>query len=188
MLHGVGRNENDMFSLADQLPDDFLIISPRASFTIANGKYAWYVVDFSTGKPIFNAEQETVSREVITKFVEEVKRIFDINEIYLGGFSQGAIMSYSIGLTNPKLVKGVVALSGRILAEMRPSIIMNADLQNLKIFVGHGILDKTLPIHFAKEAFAYLENSGVQLSYHEYNMGHQITGAVIQDLNAWLAK
>ena len=188
LLHGVGSNEQDLFSLANQLPNDFLVISPRGQFTLGAGRYAWYNVDFSTGKPVFNAQQELSSREVIKKFVEQVKQKYEVDEIYLGGFSQGAIMSYSIGLISPKEVQGIISLSGRLLEEVRPLVTENNNLQQLKVFVAHGVQDNTLPIHYAREAKFYLENLGVQLSYHEYNMGHQINGAVLQDLNAWLAE
>ena len=65
LLHGVGSNELDLFSLADQLPDDFLIISPRGQFTLGAGRYAWFNVDFSTGRPIFDKAQEASSRNII---------------------------------------------------------------------------------------------------------------------------
>jgi phospholipase/carboxylesterase len=187
LLHGVGSNEQDLFSLANQLPDDFLVISPRGYFTLGKGRYAWYNVDFSTGKPIFNAEQEALSREIIKKFIQQVKKKYEVDEIYLGGFSQGAIMSYSVGLTNPKEVKGIISLSGRLLIEIRPSIIKDDDLKQLNLFVAHGIQDHTLPVQYAREARSYLENLDVKLSYHEYDMGHQINAEAIQDINAWLA-
>ena len=188
LLHGVGSNENDLFSFANQLPNDFLVISPRGQFTLGAGRYAWYNVDFSTGKPIFNAEQEASSREVIMKFIKQVKQKYDVDKIYLGGFSQGAIMSFSVGLTNPKEVQGIISLSGRLLVEVRPLITKNEDLQKLKVFIAHGIQDNTLPVHYARDAKLYLENLDVQLSYHEYEMGHQINETVIQDINMWLAE
>jgi phospholipase/carboxylesterase len=188
LLHGVGSNEKDLFGLADQLPDEFLVISPRGQFTLSDGRYAWYNVDFSTGKPIFNAAQEVSSRKIIKKFVEQVKQKYSVDEIYLGGFSQGAIMSYSVGLTNPKEIKGILSLSGRLLMEVRPLVTKNVDVQQLKVFVAHGIQDNTLPVHYAREAKLYLEELGVQLSYNEYEIGHQISVAVIMDMNAWLTK
>ena len=188
LLHGVGSNENDLFCLADQLPDDLLIISPRGQFTLGGGRYAWYNVDFSTGKPIFNEQQELSSREVIKKFVAQVKQKYEVDEVYLGGFSQGAIMSFSVGLTNPKEVQGIISLSGRLLDEIRPIVSKNYDSQQLKVFVSHGVQDSTLTVQYAREAKTYLENLGVQLSYHEYDMGHQINEKVIKDLNAWLNK
>ena len=188
LLHGVGSNEQDLFNFCNQLPDDFLVISPRGQFTLGAGRYAWYNVDFSTGKPIFNTEQEASSQEVIKKFVSQVRKKYDVEEMYLGGFSQGAIMSYSVALTNPTEIKGIVSLSGRLLNEIRPLVIKNTDVQQLKVFIAHGIQDNTLPIQYAREAKLYLENLGVQLSYHEYHIGHQINEKVIEDINVWLGE
>ena len=75
LLHGVGSNENDLFSLTDQLPQNFFVIAPRGLFTLGEGRYAWYNVDFSTGKPVFNPEQEAVSRKAIMAFIEQVKNV-----------------------------------------------------------------------------------------------------------------
>ena len=186
LLHGVGSNEQDLFSLANQLPQDFFVISPRGQFSLGAGRYAWYHVDFSTGKPVYNAVQEGSSREIIRKFISEVKEKYHLDEVYLGGFSQGAIMSYSIGLMHPNKVHGVIALSGRILEEMKPLIKKDNSLQKLKVFVAHGLHDNTLSIHYAKQAKEYLETLGVQLSYHEYPIGHQMTDDVLQNLTDWL--
>jgi phospholipase/carboxylesterase len=188
LLHGVGSNEKDLFALADQLPVDFYVIAARGQFTLSEGRYGWYNVDFSTGKPVFDKAQEISSREVIKKFMAQIKQKYQLDEVYLGGFSQGAIMSFSVGLTNPKEVKGIISLSGRLLTEIRPSIIKHDDLQRLKVFIAHGVQDNTLTVQYAREAKSYLGDLGVQLSYHEYNMGHQLNERVIHDMNAWLAE
>ena len=96
-------------------------------------------------------------------------------------------MSFSIGLTIPTEVKGIILLSGRLLEEVKPIITKCNNLQQLKVFVAHGVLDNTLPINYAREAKLYLENLQVQLSYHEYDIGHQINDEVLNDLNVWLA-
>jgi phospholipase/carboxylesterase len=186
LLHGVGSNEQDLFSLSNQLPGNYFIISPRGPFTLGNGRYAWYNVDFSTGKPIIHAEQEIRSRELIMTFIKEIKSKYHLHEVYLGGFSQGAIMSYSIGLAYPGEVQGIVSLSGRILEEIKPMVKKDDQLQHLKVMVAHGVEDNTLPIHYAREAKTYLESLGVQLTYHEYQTGHQVTHDVLTDLNDWL--
>ena len=188
LLHGVGSNEQDLFSLAPQLPDDCWVIAPRGQFTLSAGRYAWYQVDFSTGKPVIDAAQEASSREVIRVFVNEVEQKYGIEELYLGGFSQGAIMSYSIGLTHPDEVSGIIALSGRVLDEIKPLIQKNAELQQLKVFLAHGVADNTLPIHYAREAKAYLESLEISLNYHEYEMGHQVNSAVVKDMKEWLGE
>ncbi|MCW3090042.1 MAG: esterase [Ferruginibacter sp.] len=97
-------------------------------------------------------------------------------------------MSYSVGLTNPKELKGIISLGGRLLTEVRPSIIKSDDMVQLKVFVAHGVQDNTLSIHYAREAKLYLENLDVRLSYHEYDMWHEINGTVLNDVNMRLAE
>ncbi len=87
-------------ALPTTLPDDLYVISPRGQFALGGDRYAWYQVDFSTGKPIYNLAQEASSRKLINTFIEQVKEKYQLQEVYVGGFSQGAIMSYGIGLTN----------------------------------------------------------------------------------------
>ncbi|NEM98401.1 alpha/beta hydrolase [Pontibacter burrus] len=188
LLHGVGSNEQDLISLAQFMPGNFTVISPRGPFALGEGRYAWYQVDFSTGKPSINAAQEAQSREIIKDFVAQVKAIYSIDEVYLGGFSQGAIMSYTIGLTAPDLVSGVLAFSGRILEEIKPSVETADKLKNLSVFIAHGTQDATLPVHYAREAKTFLESKGITPTYHEVTMGHQITGEVIVDVREWLKK
>jgi phospholipase/carboxylesterase len=186
LLHGVGSNEQDLFQLATHFPADITVISPRGPFVLENGRFAWYEVDFSTGKPTINPTQEEQSRKTIQRFIEQVKEKYKLDEVNLGGFSQGAIMSYSIGLTHPELVTGILAFSGRILQEIRPLVHQNVALKQLKVFISHGTQDNTLPVHYAREAKAYLENAGVQLTYHEQDMGHQINSQVISNVKSWL--
>ena len=121
LLHGVGSNEEDLFSFANQLPEKYLVISARAPISLGGNSFAWYQVDFSTNKPVFNFEQEEKSRTIIINFIEQLKEKYSFNEkeIYLCGFSQGAIMSYSVALTKPGLIKGIAVMSGRLLEEIK---------------------------------------------------------------------
>src|SRR5215470_12664590 len=90
LLHGVGSNEKDLFSLAGSLPADHYIIAPRGPFTLNPGRYAWFQVDFSSGKPVIDPRQECTSRDILQIFIGEITRKYRLKEIYLGGFSQGA--------------------------------------------------------------------------------------------------
>jgi phospholipase/carboxylesterase len=188
LLHGVGSNEKDLFGLANHLPDDFYVISARGPFALGGDRYGWYNVDFSTGKQVYDAKQEEVSREIISTFIGQIKLEYRLDDVFLGGFSQGAIMSYSIGLTQPKSVRGIVALSGRLLTEIQPLVKKSDDLSKLSVFVAHGTQDRTLGIAYAREANTYLKHLGVDLTYAEYENAHQISESVLKDLSKWLAE
>jgi phospholipase/carboxylesterase len=138
------------------------------------------------GNRVINAEQEVSSRALIKQFVAQVKQKYILDEIYLGGFSQGAIMSYSVGLNNPEEINGIIALSGRMLEQTQQSVTRSEALAQLRIFIAHGTHDGTLPVHYARQAQAFLQTLHVPLTYHEYNIGHQVNGEVIQDLISWL--
>jgi phospholipase/carboxylesterase len=186
LLHGVGSNEKDLFSFSRFLPDEFVVIAAQGPFELGLERYAWYEVDFATGEPVINSDQEAQSRQKLQDFIKQVKEKYKVDEVYLGGFSQGAIMSYSIGLTHPTEVTGILAFSGRILTQIRPSVHPNSALKHLKIFISHGLQDGTLPIHYARESKEYLDQLGVKLSYHEYEMGHQINNDALTEMIEWL--
>lgn len=186
LLHGVGSNEKDLFAFAAQLPGDFFVIAPRGPFNLGAGRYAWYQVDFSSGKPVIDASQEASSREAIGLFIKDVKEKYNLAEIYLGGFSQGAIMSYSIGLIHPETITGILSLSGRILQEIRSLVQAGTELQHVNFFIAHGTHDTVLPVHYAREAGEYLQTLGVSFTYHEYAMGHQVSKDVLDDISRWL--
>lgn len=188
LLHGVGSNEKDLFSFADQLPDNFLVISARAPYEVGENSYAWYEVDFSTGKPIINKEKAEKSRNTIIQFTDELKKkyIFNDKQIYICGFSQGAIMAYSVGLTRPDKIKGIAVMSGRLLDEIKPVIKNTEELKHLKVFISHGTNDNVLGVHYAQETNAYLKTLGIQTNYKEYAEGHTISKEMLSDLINWL--
>jgi phospholipase/carboxylesterase len=188
LLHGVGSNEQDLFSMAKQLPKQMLIISARAPYTLSQGSYAWFHVDLSTGKPIYNSEEAEKSRNIILQFIDQVKTKYHTDEIYLMGFSQGAIMSYSIALTNPGKVKGFVALSGRILSDIKPHIASEDKLKKLPVFIGHGINDQTLPIFNGRAASKQCMDLHIPTTYKEYVMAHEISQQEFIDILEWFSK
>lgn len=188
LLHGIGSNEEDLFSLADQLPGQFLVVSARAPITLSEGSYAWFHMDLSTGKRVINEQEAEQSRQMIIKFIDELKASYsiDVNKIYLCGFSQGGIMSYSVALTRPDLVHGIAVMSGRLLDEVKPLIAPKDKLKNLHMFVSHGVNDPVLNIPFARSAVAYLKTMNIHPIYKEYPEGHTISREMLSDLVNWL--
>lgn len=190
LMHGIGSNEKDLFSLADQLPDSFLVISLRAPITLSNESYAWYHFSFENGKRIGNQEEAEKSRKIIIEFIDKLKtkHVFNDKRIYLCGFSQGAIMAYSIGLTIPDKIKGIAVMSGRLLEEVKPIIAPKEKLKTLNIFISHGTNDNVISVNDAREANSYLKQLGLNTTYKEYPEAHNISKAMLTDLITWLKK
>jgi len=138
---------------------------------------------------VINAAEEAQSRQMLIKFIDEAVNAYDTDpkRAYLMGFSQGAIMSYGIMLTEPQKIAGVVAMSGRLLDEVRPSQAPPG-LDGFPIIIAHGEYDNVIPVRFAREAKAYLATLPVAMTYHEYPMAHQISEQSLADVIKWLAQ
>jgi len=188
LLHGYGSNEKDLFSLAQYFPDSFLIISARAPVTLGTENYAWFQVDYSKKVRVPNLEQEAQSRTLILKFINQLKKqySFDNTQLYLGGFSQGGIMSYNVGLSNPDQMKGIFILSGILGDEVKPTIVSPDKLKSLRIFVSHGTNDPVLSIQQARESVTYLRGLGLNPVYKEYPAVHTISADMLNDLLSWI--
>ena len=190
LLHGIGSNEYDLYGLAPFLDERFLIISVRAPNILGPASYAWFEADFTPQGPVINPEQAEASRKTLIAFLNEAITAYgaDPKQVYLMGFSQGAIMSASVALTKPGLVAGVVLMSGRILPEIQPLIAPHEDLEGLPFLVVHGTVDMVLPITYGRASRELLSSLPVNLTYHEYPMGHEVNQESLSDVTAWLSQ
>jgi len=68
LMHGVGSNEEHMDSLAQRLPEEFLIISARAPFENSPTSFRWFEVNFVKGVPSINEMEAEKSRIIINQF------------------------------------------------------------------------------------------------------------------------
>jgi phospholipase/carboxylesterase len=191
LLHGAGSNENDLFSFANQLPKTFVVVSLQAPITLGNDRFLWFQVTFSAeGKPIPNLEQLSKSEAQVLEIIEEVKSKyqFDDEQIYLCGFSQGASISYNIGLLNPEKFKGIAILSGRIFDAIKPTIKPSERLKHLNFFIAHGTNDQAITIDYARNSVDFLEQLGINPTYIQNDGGHTISNETITEMLVWLRK
>ena len=188
LMHGIGGNEKMLSYLSSQLPDNFLVFLLRAPYEIAPNSYSWFQVDFSDGIPIIDFEDFEKSREKVVQFIEYIGTQYDFDklQIYLGGFSQGGEMAYSVGLTRPDLLQGIVVFSSRIAPEIHLTTAADETLQRLKIFIYHGNKDMVIPVKLAHESVKYLQQIGLQPVYKETEEKHRINIKVFEEINRWL--
>jgi phospholipase/carboxylesterase len=188
LLHGYGANEDDLFSLAPYLDERFMIVSARAPVVLQPMSYAWFNLGFTPQGVIVNPEEVESSRRTIHKFIGEIVEAYncDPGAVYLMGFSQGAMMSLAVALTYPGSAAAVVAMSGRMLPQTLSLIPDKDALIGLPIFVSHGTRDTLLPINQGRDARAKLSELPVELTYREYDMGHEVSYDSLEDITRWL--
>ena len=188
LIHGYGSNEQDLFSLASELPETHYVISIRAPYDLQYGSYAWYAINFDADENKFsNIEQASTSRDLIIKFIDELSCTYPINtsDISLLGFSQGAILSYAIALSYPEKISKVAAFSGYLNLEMVVPTIENKSYSHLKIFTSHGTADQVIPVDWARKVKPQLATYGIEITYKEYPIGHGISPQNFSDFKNW---
>ncbi len=189
LIHGYGSNEEDLYSFANELPDELLILSVRAPQEIGAGSYAWYTIHFNNTQGKFSDIPEAIAaREQISTFIDEVQNEYNISpdKTYLLGFSQGTILSYAVALNYPTKVQKVIALSGYINPELLPGNIETNDYSKLDFFISHGSVDQVIPAEWAKQAPSFLNNLNIKNCYKEYPVGHGVAPQNFFDLKKWL--
>ncbi len=190
LLHGLGSNEQDLFSFAPLLDPKYLIISVQAPIAYGFGGYAWFNIDLTSGIPSANIQQVIHARRLLSTFLDEMIKTYqpDTEKVYLVGFSQGAIMSYAMAFSEPGKISGIVAMSGYILREITPQVSYSPGLKRLKILATHGEYDQVLPIFLGRATNDYLRTLHVDYTYKEYPMAHEVNMDCLEDVKSWLAE
>jgi len=189
MLHGLGSNEQDLFSFAPLLDPKFLIVSVQAPISYGFGGYAWFNIDLTSGIPSANIQQVMHARRLLNSFINEAIDTYDpdLDHIYLCGFSQGAIMSYASAFSELSQIRGIVAMSGYILRELTPQVSFRPKLRKLKVLATHGTQDQVLPIFLGRATNDYLRTLQLDYTYKEYEMAHEVNMDCLNDVKQWLS-
>lgn len=192
LLHGYGSNEEDLFSFAQHLPDEYFIVSARAPYNLPQySGHAWYAITFDSDMNKFSDDKQAIeSRDLIVRFIDEIIATYPIDADYvtLVGFSQGAILSYAVALTYPEKVSRVLALSGYLNMDIVGKSLYAEDVSKVRFFISHGTVDQIIPVEWARKAPEFLKNLGLDVEYHEYNAGHGVAPQNFYDMVNWLNK
>jgi phospholipase/carboxylesterase len=144
LLQGRGADENDLAGLFDVLdPEQRLsCFSLRGPLSLPPGGAHWYVVE-SIGYPHVETFFETYALAAAWLDVLPGLSGVPIERTVIGGFSQGCVMSYALGLGEGRpSPAGIIALSGFI-----PTVHgFRLDLARpaLPVAIGHGSFDPVI--------------------------------------------
>jgi phospholipase/carboxylesterase len=183
LLHGRGADENDLFPLLDALDPERRLhgYTPRAPLSLPPGGAHWYAVP-RVGYP--DPETFRQGYGALTGWFDALP--YAAEQVVLGGFSQGAVMSYALGLGKGRpRTRGLLAMSGFI-----PTVEgWEPDLSPPfpPIAIMHGTHDPVISVEFARQARATLEAAGADVLYRESPIEHWIDPAWIGELRPLVA-
>ena len=186
LMHGYGNNEKQFNRLVEELNNKYLIVSMRAPFNFMVIKNRWYEYSISDGDTLSNQAQIDVSTKRIIKTIEHIEEEYNIDEkkIFIGGFSQGAIMSYKLALLYPNKFGGIIIHSARLPVEYS---VKDLNLyKNLNILIIHGSEDNGLSTKWAYQGKALFEKLGANTEYYEAKIGHKMNKETYGKIKQWL--
>ena len=168
LIHGYGSNEEDLFSFAPELPDDYFVVSVQAPYQVPPYGFAWYAITFDADMNKFSNDTQAIeSRDLLVQFIDGLCAEYPIDSanINLIGFSQGAILSYAIAVTYPEKINKVVALSGYFNADIMMPKTNISSYNHLKIFGSHGTVDQVIPVEWARKTSELLKPLNISFQY-----------------------
>ena len=191
LLHGYGSDENDLFSFAEELPDELFIISAKAPYTMQPFGNAWYAIHWDNNDGKFSDDLQAIkSRDLIVDFIDEIIENYPVDpeNINLLGFSQGSILSYAVALSYPNKINNVIALSGYVNQGILKEGFENNDFSKLDFYCSHGSVDQVIPVEWARKTKPFLDKLNIKNAYSEFPVGHGVAPQNFFELKDWLKK
>jgi phospholipase/carboxylesterase len=187
LFHGRGADERDLFPLLDLLDPRrrLLGVTPRGPLHLPPGGAHWYAVhEIGYPDPETFTETFALASEWLDALVAE--SALSYARTVLGGFSQGAVMTYALGLGRDRQrPAGLIALSGFM--PTVPGFGIDLALPLPRVVIGHGALDPVISVDWGRRAHAVLEEAGADVDYHESpHMAHSIDPGLARELPRWV--
>ena len=188
LLHGRGADEHDLAPLLDALDPERKLVGllPRGPLALPPGGAHWYVVrrvgypDPGTFFPTFAQAAEWLDATLAETGVPPERTV-------LGGFSQGAVMSYALGLgAGQPRPAGILVMSGFV-PQVEGFELDLVSRAGLPVSISHGSHDPIISVEFGRAARRLLESEGLDVTYREDPVGHQIAPGALAQARSVLA-
>ena len=165
LLHGYGGDGKDISMLTLKwrrfLPNTvFLCPDAHEICSINPSGFQWF--DLTKDDAAHILRESTKAEKKLTKFIEEVKKNFNLasSKICLSGFSQGCMLSINLGLTSEENYACVVGFSGKIINK---EDLLKRKKSNSKFLLIHGDLDEVVSPTSLLEAKDFLMRNNVNI-------------------------
>jgi len=185
LCHGRGADEHDLFPLLDALDPErrLLGLTPRGPLALPPGGAHWYRLG---GIPTPDPATFHTTFELAAAWLDALP--FPPERIVLGGFSQGAVLSWALGLgAGRPRPAGIVALSG-FMPEVEGFALDLTGVAGYPVAIGHGSLDPVISVEWSRAARAALETAGAAVAYRESPLPHTIDPDFLTGLRAFVAQ
>ena len=189
LLHGVGSNEQDLYSLCAQLPERYYVLSLRAPYRMGPGAFAWF--DYSIepgGVRTIDEAQEAASRALLAQTLAAASEQLGIppERTVVAGFSQGGAMALGLLLTQPALMRAAIVWHGRLLDQPLAALAPADAFRGRALRVSHGTHDGVIPLAHAQAIAHHVAPLPLAFTYREFPSEHEIRPSELAATLTWL--
>ena len=188
LFHGRGVDEHDLYPLLDDLDPErrLLGVTPRAPLALPPGGAHWYAFQ-EVGYPDPATFEATYAE--VSAWLDGVGDGYGIppERTILGGFSQGAVMTYALGLGKGRPRPAALAAFSGFVPTV-PGFELDLEAPLPPVAIGHGTYDPVISVEFGRRARALLEAAGAPVLYRESPMPHTIDPRFLREVAAWLPR
>ncbi|OMJ20829.1 Acyl-protein thioesterase 1 [Smittium culicis] len=172
-LHGLGDNGHGWSSIASQMAEQL----PHVRFIFPHAPERPITLNFGMQMPGCELIEAEISQGISS------------DRIVISGFSQGAAMSYLTGLTYPKKLAGIAALSGYLPIHNKIFSLENIDVNSkIRIFSAHGTADPVVRYELGENSVKELQKNGYSVQFCSYpGMEHSSSEQELRDLTSFLS-
>ncbi len=188
LFHGRGADEHDLFPLLDALDPEgrFVGATPRGPLALPPGGAHWYVLGgLGTPEPTTFHASYSAASQWLDGFLAEHGVGHD--RLVLGGFSQGGVMAYSLGLGRGRPRPAALAVFSSFIPTVE-GFELDLSPPSPPVAIGHGTLDPVIGVEWGRRSREVLEAAGAEVLYRETPMYHQIDPEFVREVAAWLRR
>ncbi len=200
-FHGFGADAFDLLPFSQM----FAHLSPRPRWLFPHGPLKISLGGGYTGKAWFHIDFEKIQQAIQKKEWESVFLTFPqelvqakalgekliaeldipLSKLFIGGFSQGAVLATDIALSAVDKLAGLIILSGTLVDEKR-WMRLASHQAGMHFFQSHGKNDPILPFPYAVKLEHLLTSNGLEGHLHAFEGGHEIPPSTISSLSRFL--
>jgi phospholipase/carboxylesterase len=191
LVHGRHGNEDVPWIFARNIPDHWLIVSPRGiEFEPESAEhetgYSWIEMP-EAGWPMLDDFDGAV--QAFSDFINALPDVYDIdpNNVIILGFSQGAATALATAIQHPKICRGIATLVGFV-PDIDADTVQAKPLKDVSVFMAAGDRDERVSVEIAIDSRETVGSAGADVTWNLYQTGHKLNGQGMRDLATWLSK
>jgi phospholipase/carboxylesterase len=176
-MHGFGDTPEAFVGVFDGMPTRARVVALRA-FDSWSGGWSWFRPGLDPNGPEFAHTVEAAAHRIARAIREIAVARPSCRSIVVTGFSQGAMLSYTLAALEPDVATRFVPVAGRLGAAIAIDPRRGGDVRAL-----HGDADARVPIDDSRAAVSRFAEAGRDAHLETYpGVGHTISMEMRRDL------